>query len=84
MLKILNDGQGNEYKKDDAHVLVRNKVPPLPRKRYRVSRGTINRNNSSFSPDHFLIILKHHVNHNLSDLPKFCQVALLAINKDSL
>ena len=45
----LNDCLGDEYKKEDTYVLIGNKFPSLPRKHDRVSRGTIHKNNNSFS-----------------------------------
>ena len=44
----LNNGLGDECKKEDIHVLMSNKFPPLPKKRDRVSRGTIHKSNNSF------------------------------------
>ena len=49
-------------------MFIGNKFPPLPRKHDRVSRGTIHKNNNSFSPDESLIKLKDHLSHSLSDV----------------
>ena len=77
----LNDRLGNEYKKEDTHVLLSIKFPPLTRKHHRVFRGTIHKNKNSFSPDELLFKLKHYLSYNLSDIPDFCRVYLLAMNK---
>ena len=50
----------------------------------RVSRGTILESNKSFFPDEFLIKLKHYLSHDLSGVPNFCRVSLLAINNYNL
>ena len=60
----LNNHLGVEYKKEVTHVLIGNKLSPLYRKHDRVSRGTVQKNNISFSPDEFLMKLKHHISHN--------------------
>ena len=76
----LDDCLGNEHKREDTHVLVFNKFPPLPRKHDKASHGTVHRNNNYFSPDEFLIKLKHHLSHKSSDFPNFSGVSLLAMN----
>ena len=65
-------------------MLVGDKFPPLTRKNDRASRGIIHKNNNSFSPGEFLIKLKHHLIHNLSDVPNFCRVSILARRKYNL
>ena len=76
----LNDWLGNEYKKEDTHVVMGDKFRPVLRKYDRVSRRAIHKNKNSFSPDDFLIKLEHHLSQNVSDFPKFCRVSLLAVN----
>ena len=68
MMNIRKD----EYKKENTRVLVGNKFPRVPRNHDRLSRGTIHKNNNYFSPDKFLIKLKHHLTHSLLDVPNFC------------
>ena len=68
----LNDRLEDEYKKENTRVLVGNKFPRVPRNHDRLSRGTIHKNNNYFSPDKFLIKLKHHLTHSLLDVPNFC------------
>ena len=63
---------------------VNNKFPPLPRKYDRISHGTIYKNKNSFSPDEFLLKLKHYPSHSLSDVPSFCRASLLAMSKYNL
>ena len=46
-----------------------------------VSRGTTHKRINSFSPHEFLIKLKYYLSHNLSIVPDFFRVSLLAINK---
>ena len=76
----LNDGLGDEYKKDNAHMLVGNKFPPPPVRHNRIFRGNSHKNNNSSPPDEFLIKIKHNLNHDLSDVPNFFRLAILAIN----
>ena len=52
---------GDEYKKEDSHVLLGNKFPRLPRKHIRVSGGTFHENSNSFSLDELSLKLKHNV-----------------------
>ena len=80
----LNNCLGDEYKKVGTHLLVCNKFPSLPRKYNRVSRGTIHKNNNSFSPEEFLIKLKHHLSPNLLDAPNFYRVSPLTMNEYNL
>ena len=61
-----------------------NKFSPLPRKHDKVFRGTIDKNNNSFSPDEFHIKLKNHHDNSLSDVPNFCRASLLTMNKRNL
>ena len=77
----LIDQLGDEYKTDDAHVLVDKRFPSLLRKHNRISGGSSHKSNISLSPDEFLIKLKNHLNHNLSDPPNFSRISLLKINK---
>ena len=74
----LNDRLGDEYDK----LLFSNKFPPLSRKRDRVSRGRIHKN--IFFPWWAFYKLNYHLSHNLSDVPDFFRVFLLAINKYNL
>lgn len=63
---------------------VGNEPPALTRKRDRVSHGTIYKNKNSFSPDEFVLKLKHYPSHILSDVPSFCRASLLAMSKYNL
>ena len=56
----LNDRLEDEYKKKNTHVLVGTKFPPVPSKHDKVSYRTIHKNMNPFSPDEFLMKLKHH------------------------
>ena len=47
-------------------------------------RGATHKNSNSFSPDEFFIKLKHYLSHNLSNVPNFYRVSLLAMNKYNL
>ena len=70
--------------KYDTHVLVDNKFQLFPRKHNRISRSTSNTSNTFSSPYKFLIKLKHHLSHDLSDIYNFSKVSLLAVNKYNL
>ena len=48
-----------------THVFVGNKFSSLSSKRDRVSRRTIHKNDTSFSPDESLIKLTLYLSHNL-------------------
>ena len=56
----LNDRLEDEYKKENTHVLVGTKFPHVPSKHDKVSYRTIHKNINPFSPDEFLMKLKHH------------------------
>ena len=62
---------------------VSNKILLLPKKTI-VSPGKSHKINNSCSPDEFLVKLKHHLSHNLLDVPNVCRVSLLAMNKYNL
>ena len=62
-------------------MLVGNKFPPLLRTHNRFSRGSSHKNNNSLSPNEILITLKHHLNHNLSDVLNSSTSSLLGMNK---
>ena len=47
----LNERLGDEYKKEDTHMLVGNKFPLLPRKHDRLPVETIHKNHNSLSLD---------------------------------
>ena len=73
----LIDQLGDGYETDDAEVLVDKRFPSLLRKHNRISGGNSHKNNISLSPDEFLIKLKDHLNHNLSDSSNFSRISLL-------
>lgn len=83
-LYCLNDRIWDEYIKEDTHVLVSNIFPSLSRKHNIVFCGTIHNNKNFFSPDEFLIKLKHYLSHNLWLIPNFCRVSPSAMNKYNL
>ena len=65
-------------------MLADSKFPPLLRKHNNIYRGTSQQNNNTLSPDEFLVKLKHHFNHNLSDVPNFSRVSILLMNNYDL
>lgn len=67
-----------------AYVLVVNKFQPITRKHNRISHGSSDKNNNYLSPDKLLIKPKHYLNHNLSGVPSFSKVSLLAMKKYNL
>lgn len=71
----------DDYKEDDAHMLLGNKFSPPATKHNNISRDTFQSNNNSLPSGKFLTKLKHHINHNLSDVPNFSGVSLLAVNQ---
>ena len=78
----LNDRLTEEYKIEDTHVLAGNKFTPLTKKTIEILLQQFTKN--SFFPNEFFTKLKHHLSHNLSDVPNFCLVSLLAMNKYNL
>ena len=83
----LDDYQGDEFKKEDTHVLVGNKFLPLHRKHDKVSHETINK-----AIHEFLSKVKHHLisilplkntavllQDNLDRNPTYCQWSSLAL-----
>ena len=72
----LNDRIGDEFIRDNTHILVGTKFPPLPRSHKRTSRGTAHKSNNHTSPNSFLNKFKFHLKNKLAETPNFSRINL--------
>ena len=80
----LNDRIADDFVKEDTHVMVGAKFPPLPRKNERISRGLVHKFNTSPSPNEFITKFKHHLHNKLPETPNFSRTNLLSMKKCNL
>ena len=78
----LNNQLGNKDKKVNTLVLVSNEF--LPSKHKIVFSQYFSQKQKILSSDEFRIKIKHHLNHDLLDTPKFLRVSLLVMNKEKV
>ena len=80
----LNDRLGDDFVKEDTHILVGTKFPALPRKHDRMSRGLAHKFNRSLSPNEFISKFKYHLQNKLPETPNFSRTQLLSMKKSNL